>query len=147
MNIEKLKEQLIRHEALRLKPYKCSAGKTTIGIGRNLDDVGITNGEARLLLDNDINRCRVELFKMFDEFETLPENIQLVLADMIFNLGASRFRQFTKMIQAVSHEDWKEMSYQMTNSRWFAQVGTRAVNLIKMVNDVNELEGRQDKAT
>ena len=52
--LEKLKEQLIRHEGLRLKPYRCTANKLTIGVGRNLDDVGISEDEALILLENDI---------------------------------------------------------------------------------------------
>ena len=35
--LERMKEQLLRHEGLRLKPYRCTAGKLTIGIGRNLE--------------------------------------------------------------------------------------------------------------
>jgi hypothetical protein len=34
--MNRIKAQLIRHEGLRLKPYRCTAGKLTIGIGRNL---------------------------------------------------------------------------------------------------------------
>jgi hypothetical protein len=56
VNLHRLQKQLIRHEALRLKPYRCSADKLTIGIGRNLDDVGITEEEAYFLLGNDISR-------------------------------------------------------------------------------------------
>ena len=52
--LERIKEQLVRHEGLRLKPYRCTAGKLTIGIGRNLDDCGISKTEAYVLLENDI---------------------------------------------------------------------------------------------
>ena len=48
--------QLKRHESLELKPYKCTSGKLTIGVGRNLEDIGITEQEAELLLLNDIGR-------------------------------------------------------------------------------------------
>ena len=58
--LERMKEQLLRHEGLRLKPYRCTAGKLTIGIGRNLDDCGISQKEAYALLDNDkIGRAHV----------------------------------------------------------------------------------------
>ena len=52
--LERIKEQLVRHEGLRLKPYRCSAGKLTIGIGRNLDDCGISQSETYVMLINDI---------------------------------------------------------------------------------------------
>ena len=148
MDIEKLKKQLIRHEARKLDVYKCSAGKLTVGIGHNLTDNGISGAVCRLMFQEDISRCSRELETIFGHsFSLYPENIQLVLADMIFNLGFVRFNWFKKMIQAVRDRNWSEMSAQMEDSKWFNQVGERAVNLIKMVNDVNELDGRQDKAT
>ena len=54
MDYEKLKLQLIKHEGLRLKPYRDSVGILSIGVGRNLDDVGISEDEAMVLLGNDI---------------------------------------------------------------------------------------------
>ena len=57
MDLDALKKQLIMHEGLKLTPYRCTADKLTIGVGRNLDDVGITQDEAEYLLDNDILHC------------------------------------------------------------------------------------------
>ena len=54
MNLADLRDQLIIDEGLRLRPYRDSVGKLTIGVGRNLDDVGISNDEAMVLLDHDI---------------------------------------------------------------------------------------------
>jgi lysozyme len=54
--MNRIKAQLVRYEGLRLKPYRCTAGKLTIGIGRNLDDCGISQTEAYVLLENDIPR-------------------------------------------------------------------------------------------
>jgi len=53
MNIKKIADQITTHEGLRLKPYHCPAGKLTIGIGRNLEDKGITEKEALMLLENE----------------------------------------------------------------------------------------------
>ena len=61
MNLAELREQLVIHEGMRLKPYKDSVGKLTIGVGRNLDDVGITEVEALELLENDIHRVMDDL--------------------------------------------------------------------------------------
>jgi len=59
--LERIKEQLVRHEGLRLKPYRCTAGKLTIGIGRNLDDCGFWQQEAYALLENDNLNCEKQL--------------------------------------------------------------------------------------
>ena len=56
MDVDTLKDQLILHEGLELKTYQCSAGYITLGVGRNVEELGITEDEARYLLDNDILR-------------------------------------------------------------------------------------------
>lgn len=67
MDTQQLREQLERHEGLRLKPYKDTVGKLTIGIGRNLDDKGISRKEAFALLDNDIAEV-VRQLEQVDEY-------------------------------------------------------------------------------
>jgi len=133
MNFSKLQKQLTDHEGLRLKPYRCPAGKLTIGIGRNLDDKGITPEEARFMLQHDIHECYADLIPLFLQFELLPDSIQHVLLDMRFNLGSKGFRKFKKMISAVNKGDFKEMVIQMRDSLWYRQVTNRAENLIKMI--------------
>jgi lysozyme len=58
-------EQLRRDEGVRLHPYTDTVGKLTIGVGRNLADMGISDAEATVLLQNDIDRTTVELNKNF----------------------------------------------------------------------------------
>jgi lysozyme len=70
---KKLTDQLIKHEGLRLKPYHCPAGKLTIGVGRNLEDKGITEEEAVMLLENDIQECLKDLGTIFQAFDLLPK--------------------------------------------------------------------------
>lgn len=115
-----------RHEGLRLKPYKCTAGKLTIGYGRNLEDCGITEAEANAMLDHDIAVCLEELSQIFPRFYQMPEKVQCVLVDMLFNLGKSRFLQFKKMIQAVKDQDYKRAAAEMKDSKWYSQVPSRA---------------------
>jgi len=87
---------LIQHEELRLKPYHYPACKLNICAGRNLEDKGITEKEAAILLENDIQDCIADLKKIFqnenDGFDLLPEQVQMVLVDMRFSLGHGGFR-------------------------------------------------------
>jgi lysozyme len=138
MNRKRMKQQLIQHEGIRLKPYRCPAGKLTIGIGRNLEDKGITVDEAHFLLDNDIFECQTDLIMggPVPDFFDLPEPIQRVLVDMRFNLGPAGFRSFENMIEAVKRRDWPEMKRQMIESRWYGQVKSRGPNLVEMVEEV-----------
>jgi len=71
--VEGLREDLIADEGIRLKPYLCPAGKTTIGVGRNLDDVGITEDEAMEMLENDIERVKSQLAKALPWLEPSPQ--------------------------------------------------------------------------
>ncbi len=130
---KKLTDQLTKHEGLRLKPYHCPAGKLTIGIGRNLEDKGISEKEAVMLLENDIQECIEDLGIVFQGFDLLPEAVQLVLVDMRFNLGPGRFRHFKKMIAAVKDKDFGKAGIEMKDSRWYRQVGRRAETLVKMM--------------
>lgn len=96
-----LRALITRHESYRRTPYRCSAGKLTIGIGRNLDDVGIDLEEARYLLDRDIHRAEMDLCT-FPWFESLTRVRRDALIDMRFQLGPTRFRGFRKMLAALS---------------------------------------------
>jgi lysozyme len=130
--INKIKDFIIKHEGVSLKPYYCPAGKLSIGVGRNLQDNGITYDEVVYLLENDIDRCIRELRTIFKDFDELPENIQIVLIDMIFNLGKTRFLKFKKMIQAIKDRDFKKASEEAKNSRWCGQVGKRCDDVVEM---------------
>ena len=131
---DKLVDQLIEHEGLKLKPYYCPAGKLTIGVGRNLEDKGISQKEAAFLLKNDIDECISDLEDLFKEkFDSFPEQVKIVLIDMRFNLGATGFRSFRKMIKAVNESNFDKASKEMKNSNWYSQVGKRAETLVEMM--------------
>jgi lysozyme len=132
-NLQLLWEQLIQHEGLRLKPYRCSAGKLTIGIGRNIEDVGITEEEALVLLGNDIARVISDLDRNVPTFSGLDEIRKRVLVDMCFNLGISRLMKFRRMLAALEVSDYAQAAVEMMDSRWARQVGSRAERLKHMM--------------
>lgn len=128
MNIIKLKKDLISAEGLKLKAYKDTMGKTTIGVGRNLDDVGITEEEAFFLLNNDIRRLENELSSI-ENFPGLSEIRQGIIAEMAFNLGLKNLMKFRRMWKAIYNQDWDAASAEMLSSLWAQQVGKRAIRL------------------
>lgn len=129
---QKLVDQLVEHEGLRLKAYTDSVGKLTIGVGRNLSDKGITSGEAFVLLDHDIDEAFHDLAK-FSWFSALDPVRQRILVDMRFNLGPHRFRGFRQMIHAVAIGDYYQAAEQMLASKWANQVKDRSVRLSRMM--------------
>lgn len=121
-------------EGLRLKPYKCTAGKLTIGYGHNLDDLGISQRVADLLLEEDAEIADTACYKIFGEqYENWSENRRLGWLNLAFNLGHGRLLQFRNTIRAARIEDWQEVEKGLRASLWFKQVGTRAERVIKMV--------------
>lgn len=133
MNREALKAQLVEHEGVVLKPYKDTVGKLTIGVGRNLDDVGISRNEALILLDNDIDRVMEDLNRALPWWHRMSPVRQQVLADMCFNLGIVRLQGFRKALEAMRAGAWHEAAAQMLDSKWAKQVGNRATKLADMM--------------
>ena len=134
MDMKAMQEQLKRHEGLRLKPYKCTAGRLSIGYGRNLSDKGISETEAHYLLENDIYDSIKDMMRLFpDHYINLPDVIQRVIIDMRFQLGPNRFRQFEKMISAIHSNNLPGMVREMKDSNWYKQTPNRASELVAMV--------------
>lgn len=120
------------HEGRMHKPYKCTAGKTSIGIGRNLDDVGLSDDEIDYLFANDLKRAHAEASK-YPWFAELSEVRQAAIIDMIFNLGPSRFAGFRNFIQAMSQKDYVWAAAELVASKWFLQVRRRASRIRLMI--------------
>jgi lysozyme len=125
-----LRDQLIIDEGLRLKPYKDTKGILTIGVGRNLDDVGISHDEAMALLDTDIANHAADLDRELPWWSRLDDARQLVLANMAFNLGIQRLLLFKKMLDHLARGEYDAAADEMQASSWAGQVGPRATRLI-----------------
>jgi len=128
-----LDQLIIRHEGIRLKPYRDSMGLLTIGIGRNLDQVGISNDEALYLFANDKNKVIASCRGAFEWFDKLSPVRQMVVIDMVFNLGIEGFRKFQKTLAYIRAGRYAEASVEMLASEWAKQVGGRALELSDMM--------------
>ena len=133
MDTERLKQQLRFHEGMRPKPYHCTSGRLTIGIGRNLDDVGISETEAMFLLENDIKRATEGARALFSTFDALGDVRQRVLVDMCLNLGEAGLTEFRQTRQAIDSGNFEGAAAEMLDSRWATQVGPRATRLSEMM--------------
>lgn len=134
MSAEKAKKMLLIDEGLQLKPYRCTAGRLTIGYGHNLDDLGITQHIADELLKGDLETAKKTCRKIFGEiFDGWSENRQLGWINLAFNLGYSRLIKFKNTIRAAQIEDWLEVENGLRQSLWFKQVKGRAERVIGMI--------------
>lgn len=141
MDLALLAEELERDEGKRLKPYKDSVGKWSIGIGRNLDDKGISQSECALMLANDIAEHLGLLDKYLPWWKSLDEVRQRVLANMAFNLGVGpsaeqptgKLLTFKTTLAAIERGDFEGAANGMSASAWARQVGVRATRLIELM--------------
>lgn len=135
--LEKYQEYTKKFEALRLKVYKCPAGKLTIGYGRNLEDVGISKTEADYLFKADFNRSIQDVMALCNKYginyKDLSEARFFVLTDMAFNLGYERLAKFKKFFSALKKGLYDEAAKEMKDSLWYKQTGDRAKTLVKVM--------------
>ena len=140
-------EKLIAHEGLKLQVYQDTLGIDTIGIGRNLEDrgitkeelddldiptidhvyeYGITEADAVYLANNDVQIVEEELLRAHPCVDRLDSVRQLILMDMAFNMGVPRLCKFKKMWSAIHEENFEAAGFEMMDSKWARQVGRRA---------------------
>ena len=123
-------EQLKRDEDIKLKPYKDTVGKLTIGIGRNLDDVGISEAEANYLLGNDVAKATSGIRQNLPWADDLNDARMGVLINMAFNMGVSGLLKFPGMLGKLQRKLYDEAAAEMIDSAWYHQVGDRAKRLV-----------------
>lgn len=133
MNFATLIQELVRDEGERLKPYTDTAGKVTIGVGRNLTDVGISQSESRTMLENDIGRACADLDRNLKGWRDWSDARQRAIANMAFNLGWPRLSQFTDMLTNLRAGHWDLAALDALDSAWARQVGDRAKRIAEMI--------------
>lgn len=128
----KLAGELRRDEGVRLKTYQCSANKLSIGIGRNLEDRGITRDEAEYLLSNDLSETFTNLDRACPWWKKLTPQQQRGLANMCFNLGLGKLLGFRQMLAALERGDGRAAADHALASLWAKQVGERAQRIARL---------------
>ena len=124
-----LEQSIKLHEGFMGKPYRCTAGRLTIGFGRNLDDRGITQEEAEYLLRNDIAIARKELDERATGWKRLSPARQDVLVELVYNMGMPRLSTFMRFWEAMRDQDYDKAAAELLDSKWAKQVGQRAKTL------------------
>lgn len=132
MNIDQLYIDLRRDESERTKPYKDSVGKLSIGVGRNLDDVGLRHDEIQLMLQNDVATVVYDLDTRYPWWRNMTAARQNALANMCFNLGIVRLSGFKNMMALLALGKYDQAATEALNSKWATQVGDRAKRIAEL---------------
>lgn len=121
----KLIQAIKKHEGYRRFPYRCTAGKLTIGYGFNLEDVGLSEEESMLILKLRLQKLHNRLNEL-DWYAKQNQDRKDALLDMAYNLGFSGLLKFKKMIAALKIGDYESAAVEALNSKWAVQVGQRS---------------------
>ena len=140
MNTDRLVKTLVRHEGLRIIPYRCPAGRLTIGFGHNLD-AGISEELAYKILDSDIDDAVSDLKIIFPGFHLMSDARQEALINMRFQLGPTGFRKFKQMIDAIRRGDFASAALEIKSSAYYRQVPERAEE-IRIMMDTGMIDER-----
>jgi lysozyme len=145
---------IAQHEGRRKYAYSDSEGILTVGIGFNLQEesalaritecgvdynalcdarASLNDAQIDTLFSTDLDTATAEAAKLVPDFWNQPDNVQLAMVDMIFNLGGPRFSNFTKLIAALKAKDYLTAADQMADSKWAKQVPHRAADDIALV--------------
>ena len=147
MNIEKSREELKIDEGVKYEIYLDHLSLPTCGVGHLIKetdpeyglDVGTEISEERVneLFDEDIKVTLDECTYLYEDFYTLPEEAQLIIANMMFNLGRPRLSRFLKMKKHIDNRDFVSASEEMKDSKWYRQVTNRADRLVERMKAID----------
>ena len=146
MDVDKLRKQLEIDEGVVHEIYLDHLGYATFGIGHLVRDTDPENGwevgtavsESRCIeaFESDIMGVLSDCETLYPNFDSLPEEAQLIIANMMFNLGYPRLSKFKGMKRGVDSEDWNAAADEMVDSRWYKQVTNRANRLVERMRSI-----------
>ena len=140
MNIEQLRKELERDEGVKYEVYLDHLGYPTFGIGHLITDddpecgatVGtkIDSDRVQEAFEADVESVLSDCERLYVQFEHLPEEAQLIIANMMFNMGYTRLSKFKGMKRGVDARNWESAADEMVDSKWYDQVTRRADRLV-----------------
>jgi len=146
MNLEQLRQEIEIDEGVKYEIYLDHLGLPTCGIGHLIvegdeeygQEVGTAVSEERVaeLFESDVQVTLDECERLYSGFSELPEEVQHILANMMFNMGRPRLSGFKKFNAAIAAGEWEEAAEEMIDSRWYRQVTNRADRLVTRMRAV-----------
>jgi len=146
MNKDKLREELAEDEGCKFEIYLDHLGLPTFGIGHLVKEDDPEHGQpvgtpvdeerVRQVFSLDIAVTIEDCRSLYDDFDELPEEAQLIIANMMFNMGRPRLSKFVGMKREVEARRFDAAADEMVDSRWHDQVPNRAKRLVKRMRDL-----------
>jgi len=154
MDIQQLRKQLEIDEGVKYDIYLDHLGLPTFGIGHLVTKTDPESGQAvgtpiskervAECFDMDVQSVINDCNKLYENFDELPEEVQQIIANMMFNMGYTRLSKFKGMKRGVDSKDWNQAADEMVDSRWYRQVTNRANRLVERMRAVGTKLGARD---
>ena len=148
MNIDILREEITNDEGCVFKLYNDHLGLKTFGIGHLVKksdmeynmplDTPVSRKRINTVFAEDIMACIGDCSKWIKDFDKLPEEVQHILCNMMFNMGYTRMSKFRKLKASIEKNNWYTASKEMKSSKWYTQVTNRAERLVQRMKAVGE---------
>ena len=148
MNIDQLRKELEVDEGVKYEIYNDHLGYPTFGIGHLVidtdpeygEEVGTPVSEDRVAeaFNRDVETVISDCEVLYPDFDELPEECQLIIANMMFNMGRPRLKQFKGMKRGIDSRDWNAAADEMIDSAWYRQVPNRAGRLVKRMRALSD---------
>jgi GH24 family phage-related lysozyme (muramidase) len=145
--IDQLREELEADEGVKYEIYLDHLDLKTCGVGHlcrkgepEYDmEVGTPVSEERVaeLFEKDIGWTMNDCLRLLPDFDMLPEQVRLIFANMMFNMGRNRLAGFVKFIAAIESREWQKAAVEMADSKWARQVPNRSGRLIERMRGVS----------
>ena len=149
MNKYQLRVELANDEGCKYEVYLDHLGYPTFGIGHLITDddpecgasIGteVSSDRVAEVFDSDIETVLSDCERLYEDFGDLPEEVQLIVANMMFNMGYTRLSKFKGMKRGVDARDWEVAADEMVDSRWYTQVTRRADRLVVRMRNIGEI--------
>ena len=146
MDIKKLRDQLEIDEGVVYEIYNDHLGYPTFGIGHLItasdpeydSPLGTRVDVSRVAeaFEQDVQTVLSECTVLYPDFDDLPEEVQQIIANMMFNLGRPRLSKFRGMKAGVDDQNWQRAADEMVDSRWYRQGGARAERLVERMRNI-----------
>ena len=146
MNLESLRRQLEIDEGVKYEIYNDHLGYATFGVGHLVLEtdpeygrpVGTTVSESRVVevFKLDCESVLIDCITLYPDFYDLPEEVQQIIANMMFNMGRTRLSKFQGMKRGVDARDWNAAADEMVDSAWYRQVTNRADRLVNRMREI-----------
>jgi len=146
MNIDTLRKEITEDEGVEYCIYLDHLGLPTFGIGHLVKESDLEYGKpvgtdisaerVNSCFETDIQTVLDECNKLYDDFYELPEEVQHIIANMMFNMGYPRLSKFKGMKAGIDSRDWNKAADEMVDSRWYTQVTNRADRLVNRMRNI-----------